>query len=401
MTDTNAQVQFGELMLAFTNQFSFVYNDQKSGSSQDGAFWQPVPPTGFYILGTFAIGNYSDVNADGNNWALCVQAAPGSNNPLSSPTGFTQIWNDHGSGGANDGSCWRPIAPDGYVALGDVMVNGYNAPSTDTIVCIRKDLTVTGMAGNQIWCDKNSGASMDIDVFSINPNTAVDISTTNGYFAANTFVANNTYSTPDPASLPEMNVLNLPFPVSESTDPPTPVLQSVNMPPNISGKTVDRITTVPFTAISDPGRSVSWQLANSPFYFLERAVYYQLEIFDYNTTSVDQTISKTVTTGISESQTSTFSVTTGISVTAEAGVSFLAESSVSATVSVEMGYETSTNVETFNEISVDRQLITPPGKAAAMWSLGYNMNLVRADQSIVGASLVFDVNSFVQSQYPN
>lgn len=401
MTDISKQVQFGELILSFTNQFTFVYNDQGTGSSQNGAFWQPNPPTGFKILGTYAIDNYSDVNADGNNWALCVTAAPGSNSPLANPTSFTLLWNDHGSGGNNDGSCWRPIPPNGYVALGDVMVSGYSAPPTDSVVCVRKDLTVTGMAGAQIWCDQKSGAKMDIDAFLITPNTAVDTSPAKGYFAANTFVANNNYSTPGPASLPEMNVLNLPFPVIELKDPATPALQSVNIPPNISSKTVDCITTVPFTAITDAGRSVSWQVNNSPFYFLERTVYYQLEIFDYNATSIDQTINKTVTTGISESQSSTFSITTGVSVTAEAGVSFIAKGKVSATVSVEMGYETSTNIEVFKEVSVDRQLVTPPGKAAAMWSLGYNMNVVRADQSLVGTSLVFDVNSFVQSQYPN
>jgi hypothetical protein len=395
------QVQFGELILAFTNQFTFIYNDTKTGSSQDGAFWQPNPPSGFKTLGTYAVGNYSDVNADGNSWALCVAAAPGSNAPLANPTSFTLIWNDHGSGGKYDGSCWRPIAPDGYVALGDVMASGYNPPSTDSVVCVRKDLTKTGMAGAQIWCDQKSGAKMDIDVFLISPNSAVDTNQAKGYFAANTFVANNIYSTPGPASLPEMNLLNLPFPVSITKDPAVPTLESINMPPNISEKTIDRITTIPFTAITDSGRSISWQVNNSPFYFLERAVYYQLELFDYNATTVDQTISKTVAMGVSESQSTTFSVTTGVSVTAEAGVSFIAEGKVSATVSVEMGYETSTNVEAFQEVSVDRQLITPSGKAAAMWSLGYNMNVVRADQTVVGTSLVFDVNSFVQSQYPS
>ena len=401
MTDILTQVQFGELILAFTNKYTWVYNDIGSGASQDGAFWAPLPPIGFNVFGTYAINNYSDINADGNSWSLCVKAAPGSHNPLMYPIDFIQIWNDQGSGGKYDGSCWRPIAPEGYVALGDVMVGGYNPPEKSSVVCVRKDLTATGMAGYQIWCDKNSGAKLDIDVFSIVPNSNLDISSTNGYFATNHFVANNSYNTPSPASLPEMNVLNLPFPVSESLEPSPPVLKSTNMPSNITGKTVDRITTVPFTAITDSKYNVAWQVLNSPFYYLERTVYYQLEIFDYNTTSIDQTISKTVSTGVSQSESSTFSITTGISVAVESGVSFIASGKVTATVSVEMGYETSTNVETFKEVSVERQLVTSPGKAAAMWALGYNMNLVRADQSIVGTTMTFDVDSFVQSEYPN
>jgi hypothetical protein len=401
MTELNTQVQFGELILAFTNEFQWVYNDKGSGSSQDGAFWQPIPPSGFSVFGTYAINNYSDVNADGNSWYLCVKSAPGSSNPLVNPTSFTQIWNDHGTHGNNDGSCWRPLAPEGYVALGDVMVSGYNPPSLDSVVCVREDLTVTALAGTQIWSDQKSRGKMDIDVFSIVPNTAVDISPNNGYFATNSFVANNSYTIPNPASLPEMNVLNLPFPVRESEDPASPVLQSTILPPSITGKTVDRSTTVPFTAITDAENPVSWQVINSPFYFLERTVYYQLEIFNHNITTDEQTIGKTVTTGISESASSTFNITTGVSVTVEAGVSFIASGNVSATVSVEMGYETSTNVETFKEVSVERTLVTPPGKAAVLWSLGYNMNLVRADQSIAGSTLVFDIDSFVESQYPN
>lgn len=400
MNQKISQIQFGELMLAFTNKFVWVYNDKGSGASQDGGFWQPLPPDGFNALGTLAINNYSDPNTDGNNWALCVASAPGSNNPIANPVNFELLWNDHGSGGDNDGSCWRPIPPDGYVALGDVMVSGYDAPSLNTVVCIRKDLTASAIAGTQIWSDKNSGAKMDIDVFTLIPNPNNDSSDSNGYFAVNAFVANNSYNTPNPFTLPEMNVLFLPFPVSSSNDPQIPELNSINMPSKISGKTVDRITTVPFTAITDNGRTVSWQIANSPFYYLERNVYYQLELFDYNNTSVDQQLSKTVTTGVSESESNTFSVTTGISVSVEGGVSFIASGKVTATVSLEMGFETSKNVECFREVSIQRQLTTPPGKAAAVWSLGYTLNVVRNDQSIVGNALTFDVDSFYQSQYP-
>lgn len=49
---------FGELILTFTDSFTLRWND--SGSA-DGAFWQPVPPTGFFVLGSVGVGHYGDV----------------------------------------------------------------------------------------------------------------------------------------------------------------------------------------------------------------------------------------------------------------------------------------------------------------------------------------------------
>lgn len=390
--------QFGDLILTFTTSFTLRYNDKNSGASQDGAFWQPNCPAGFFPLGGVGVGNYNDIN--GTSWALCVKDGSKNQDALKHPEDYTQIWNDKKSGASMDGACWRAKAPKGYVALGDIFGKGYDKPALTDMVCVRADLIEEGAIGNQIWSDKNSGASMDIDTYEIVVPDGTNLSETNGLFAANTFVANNAYGKPTGA--PVINCLNLPFPVVVNPDPAVPTLNSTNMPPSTTGKTIDRIVTVPFTCLNDNKKSVAWKVQYSPFYTVERVIYYELELFDYNQTKVDQTVSKTVTTGVSKSQTDTFSVTTGISVTAKGGVSFLGTGGeVSATVSVELGWESSTGIEQFVEDSVQRSMVTQPATAGALWALAYTLMAVRADKTVLGDLLSFDVDSFVHAQYPN
>jgi hypothetical protein len=97
----------------------------------------------------------------------------------------------------------------------------------------------------------------------------------------------------------------------------------------------------------------------------------------------------------------TFSVTTGISVTAEGGVSFLGTGGkVSATISVEMGWETSTGIEQFQESSVLKQLVTEPKKAGCLWAQSYTFLIAREDNTYLTDQLNFDVDSFYISDYP-
>ncbi|WP_144394522.1 Vps62-related protein [Pleionea sediminis] len=390
------QKQFGDLILTFTDSFDLRWNDKGSGADRDGAYWHPNPPKGFHALGSVGVKGYSNIN--GVEAAMCVKAVDGTD-ALKPPKSYELIWADHGSGADRDGSCWRPIAPEGYVALGDVFVNGYDNPSQNDIMCVRKDLTSRGVIGAEIWADHGSGADHDIDTFEILTNPK-KIDAECGEFAVNTFVANNAYR--EPTDAPEINTLYLPFPVVQQADPQAPTLTSNNIPPAYSGKTIDRIVTVPFTAVKDDAFSTSWKVHNSPFYQVERQIAYRRELFNHNQTSINQTVSKTVTTGVSQTQTESFSHTTGISVTAESGVSFLGTGGkVSATVSVELGWESTTSVEEFRQDSILKQLVTPPEKSGALWAISYKLMLLREDNTHVGDQLVFDVNSFVEDEFPN
>jgi len=57
--------------------------------------------------------------------------------PTAFPMGFENIWTSD----KNDVSFWKPVAPDGYVAIGNVVAASAEMPSTDCVVCVREDLT--------------------------------------------------------------------------------------------------------------------------------------------------------------------------------------------------------------------------------------------------------------------
>jgi len=395
---SNTQQQFGELILTFTSSFNPIWNDKGSGGKFDGAFWQPVAPSGFSVLGSIGVQGYGDVN--GKTAALCVKAASsgGSNPPLAQPTGYSRIWKDSGSGADKDGSCWRPIAPSGYVALGDVFAQGHDtAPPLSAATCVRADLTHSAISGDFIWDDKDTGSDQDFGAWMVAaPANFVD--PTLGLIAANTFVGVTSHTAP--TTNPVLNVLMLPFPVIVGQDPPEPTLTSFSAPPASTASVVDRTVVVPFTAITDPSQSVQWKVAHSAFYQLQRTACYDLVIFEHNNTSVSQTKSQAITVGVSSSESSTFSASTGISVTAEAGIEFIADAKVSATVSMELGFQTSTSVTQLQSTTVTRSLVIPAQTAAALWVTSYSLQAIRADGAEIGQPMAFEVESFVSDQYP-
>lgn len=387
---------YGDLVLQFTSQFTLRWNDQKSGGDYDGAFWQPVPPTGFKALGSIGVSGYGDAN--GNFAALCVKEAHPGSGALKAPVKYDLVWADHGSGASRDGSCWRPVPPSGYVALGDVFANGYNAPSLDDVACVRADLVADGVIGTWIWDDTGTGSDRDFGAWQIEaPVQYVD--TTKGLIAVNSFVGAATHS--KPSSSPVARCLCLPFPAEAFQEPEPPVLTSKSRPPAQTPREVDHIVWVPFTAVQDPGQSLSWKVENSPFYQLQRQVWYELLLFDDNRTSITQEQEHSESVGVTTSQSQTFSVTTGVSVTAEGGVSFLGTGGkVSATVSVELGYEHSTGIEQFHSKTVTVRLTTPSQTAAAVWAASYAFRLLRSDGAMIPAQLDFVVDSFYHSQFP-
>ncbi|KAL7918607.1 vacuolar protein sorting-associated protein 62 [Trichoderma austrokoningii] len=160
-----------ELSTITTASFSARWNDRGSGASRDGAFWHPVPKGDMRPLGSVAVPHYNDIN--GINTARLFGPGPGAPGaaPMASPIGYNQIWKDEKSGADKDGSFWRPIPPNGYVALGDVARSGWSpAPSVSDIWCVRRDLVKQGSFGSHsVWDDKKSGARHDVSVWEIRP----------------------------------------------------------------------------------------------------------------------------------------------------------------------------------------------------------------------------------------
>lgn len=129
--------------------------------------------------GSVAVAHYNDIN--GNNIARlygpssCPGAAAASTSgpsPVASPLGYNQVWKDEKSGAAKDGSSWRPIPPNGYIALGDVAQSGWSAPKNTDVWCVRQDTVRQGSFGaNSVWDEKKSGAKANVSVWEVRSST--------------------------------------------------------------------------------------------------------------------------------------------------------------------------------------------------------------------------------------
>jgi hypothetical protein len=169
------EVQYGD-------EFELVWNDSGSGAHRDGAFFRPVPATGFSIIGHYGQGNHGPA---AGRVAVVKELIPGA---LATPVRYEQIWNDSGSGANTDGAFWRPVPPDGYTCLGVVVTAGYSAPAVDAVRCVRTELTTPASIDRSLWDDQGSGADRDISVWHLVPDSV-------GGVYLGTFTGGSSYDT--------------------------------------------------------------------------------------------------------------------------------------------------------------------------------------------------------------
>ena len=143
-----------------SNDVYKVWGDHGSGADHDGSVWRVRALPGFYPLGDIPIAGYSfDWNVDR---VLVKGDQPGVVKPL----GYNWVWNDNDSGADSDASIWRPIAPQGFVCLGDVVTNNHGlAPSTDLIRCVHESYVTTSAHVNWKWNDSGSGGKYDVSLW--------------------------------------------------------------------------------------------------------------------------------------------------------------------------------------------------------------------------------------------
>ena len=154
------------LLVSTTSQYDWLYNDQGSGANMDVTIWRPHPTdTSWFIIGDYAQGNYSTPTGV----SIVVKAINDdpANPLLKLPADYREVWNDHGSGGDNDGSIWYPVPQDGYKPLGFAGQMGYDKPNISNFACVRQDLLTTTDAGVLIWNDQGSGADKDVSLYAI------------------------------------------------------------------------------------------------------------------------------------------------------------------------------------------------------------------------------------------
>lgn len=157
-----------------------VGTDAGSGASQDLSVWAPATDERNQYTGQFAQRNHSS-SADGRSALLRDIYDLGY---LRAPEDFVQVWTDAGSGKSSDYSCWRPVPPAGYRALGDIMVlgtNSYSIPDTmrKDLICVHeslcRDITLKDINSQAIWNDAGTGARQDLTLWRIAPDSAVQV----------------------------------------------------------------------------------------------------------------------------------------------------------------------------------------------------------------------------------
>lgn len=168
----------GGLLLGQCSNFEKVWDDGGTGAKGgDLSVWRVVPPQGWHSLGCYA--EPRKLSKPQRAHTLIVKEIDESVaiRLLTRPLGYDKVWDDRGTGAKfGDLAFWRPIAPLGYAALGDVATNGWNVvPSLDAIVCVHESILAKGKWPNQqLWWDKGTGGKYGrCSVWTPQPDTQV------------------------------------------------------------------------------------------------------------------------------------------------------------------------------------------------------------------------------------
>ncbi len=399
----------GDLVITYADTFTkivdlpnVVYNDAEALLHDEvigASVWRTVPPAGYHALGSLAVSPNADPN--GKKAVMVVKARPGSDALVLTTTYdpvYTVVWTKCARGAR----FWRPSCPAGYQAMGMVATYGVTPDWPYPTPCIRQDLT-TGAAAGGTAIHTTSGQEVlswwKVDLADVGPHSGL-------YLAPGSFVL--AQGTAAPAFDPAIHVLNVKLPMLGEAPAQdfVPRLTSVMEPDAETPPRFAKAMLVPCSMVNDVLHAdVPWRVANSPFYRLERHVYYKRLFHDYNQTSLVQPHQVTVTSGITTAQTNTVRESSNVSITAEAGITLkeILSFKVAATVSKEFGYETQTSVSELVQKEVTTPIHTAPGKAAALWQQYNRYVLLRHEGTALSAVTAweFGIDSYVTDEYPH
>ncbi|WP_332765568.1 Vps62-related protein [Pseudomonas koreensis] len=279
------------LLINFTTEFLRIW-DTAGSRAKPAAFWRPTPPAdvlpGYFPLGDVAINDHDNIN-DRHAVAVVCEAATPSADPakgsaLRRPDDYELIWQDTGSGSKKDGAIWRPIPPQGYVALGSVSSDGRAKPSLNAVRCVRADLAIASGLNAPVWTDKGSGARQSISTWSaIPPSAPAD----EIHLAPGTFVGVKGYSKPANFNLYS---LRIPIVIEVNARPAAPVLADVTPPTLQTPEQPAYSARLPWFIVKDPRLSRRQQLDQSSEYLLQRTDHYQLVGHSHNTENNNRTV---------------------------------------------------------------------------------------------------------------
>lgn len=286
-------LQFNDLLISFTSEFLPLWNDKGSGARSAVSLWRPSTASDalnpFFSLGDIAVNHYRNINQR-KVVAVVSDANKVEGTALRPPVDYQLVWHDEGTGARSNASIWRPIPPEGYVAMGLVYGVNYDKPSRHAVRCVREDLVVPSKVGELIWNDKGSGSTNDLSAWSITPH---DAPAGEIYLAPGTFTASNSYARPNIATyslrlIPGMQLNDL---------PPPPALIGHESPALDETSTTLHVCELPWFCVRDPELTAFEQFQSSPVYRLERSDQYLLAGFGHNTETTNQPFMWTATKG--------------------------------------------------------------------------------------------------------
>jgi hypothetical protein len=399
MTTVQDKFQYKDLVIGFTTNFECRWHDMGSGGKYNGAFWHPIIPpdmADFHPIGTLGWPGYGDIN--GMAVIAVVKDANGDKgDALRKPTKYELVWNDKGSGAKYNGSMWRPIPPEGYVALGLVCNKDWGPPPPEDVRCVRSDLVVSAMPGDCIWVDTETGSDTDFGAWGIwapGAPAAGEI-----LFSPGTFIGWTSHLKPttDPNAYALLLPIQQETPPDNST-PPAPILHDYSRPTPYEQDTVAYSSILPWFTVKDPNLTPAAQLVKSPKYRLERKDHYKLIDHGYNDTSETQEFNWSFTTGTSEEKAKTFSETTSIELGGEWQISGTFK--FSAKLNQSFTYTETTTEGWSTAVTKQITVKVPPGKAVAAYSIQSTYRLFRADGSQVSTEVPYNTESIYWTEYP-
>ena len=405
-------IKLENLLINFTTEFQRIW-DSRGSDSKPGSFWRPTPDPdllpGYFPLGDIVAPGFDNINQNCIAAVVCEgdpqlqDASKG--NALSRPDDFEQVWRDSGSGARSDLTIWRPIPPDGYVALGMVCSNGRDKPLLNTVRCVRSDLVIASPINHMIWSDKGSGAKEKCSAWAIQPPTAAAGEI---YFSPGTFFATHSYKKP---TADVAYSLRMQIPLRADTPLVPPSLSGYEIPGPEETATSTQIARLPWFTVLDPGLSPLEQLRTSAFYRFERVDKYVLIGHGHNKNAVGQNFKWTASRAQNVQTLEAFSDLTTIqirtdwpyNVTSPQSLSWLLSSSIrfSARLSTDFTHAEPSSISWSASESVEVITKVPTLKFVAVYQIQSDYRLLREDGTQVATDISYtDTDSLYLSEYP-
>jgi len=145
-----------------TANYVLTWNDKGSRARKDVSIWAVKNDQADHCsLGDVAVEGWRKPSSK----TLLLRAV--GCEALASPTGFSQVWSDRGSGANWDVAIYNMICPAGYSSLGSVAVRSWRAKPSKSQYCCVKNTYLTSGKYEKSWDDKGSRADSEVGLWKV------------------------------------------------------------------------------------------------------------------------------------------------------------------------------------------------------------------------------------------